>query len=107
MKLTGKNQCTLTLSNAYIEEQKWLELRRFFEANGGELLDAYELFDFPVTGRGVRAKRAVKKGERLVQGNPCHFCSPKSFQVDFRTRPERCHFESKNVFISLITGSVK
>ena len=50
------------------EEQKWLELRRFFECKGGELLDAYELFDFPTTGRGVRANRDIRKGERLVQG---------------------------------------
>ena len=83
MRLTGKKLSGLTLSNAYVEEQKWLELRRFFEANGGELSDAYELFDFPVTGRGVRAKRAVKKGERLVQGNLSHQFFPKSFQVDF------------------------
>ena len=70
MKLTGNRTSATKLRNQilFVEEQKWLELRRFFDRGGGELLDAYELSDFPITGRGVRAKRAIKKGERLVQG---------------------------------------
>ena len=39
----------------------------WYESNGGEVLDAYELYDFKDTGRGVRANRNVEKGERFVQ----------------------------------------
>jgi len=43
-------------------------LFKWYQDEGGFLLDAYELFDFEDTGRGVRANRAVQKGERFVQG---------------------------------------
>jgi len=39
------------------EEQRIDILIDWFLANGGELSEAYELFNFPETGRGVRARR--------------------------------------------------
>ena len=53
----------------HLDAEKWVRLRDWFLENGGELSDAYKLFNFRDTGRGVMARRKVYKGERFVQGN--------------------------------------
>ena len=49
------------------DDQKWKQLRKWFEESGGIISDAYKLMEFEITGRGVGAARKVEKDERLVQ----------------------------------------
>lgn len=43
-----------------------MELQSWLKQSGASGLDDLELADFPLTGRGVRAKRAFEKGEKIL-----------------------------------------